>query len=581
MFSRRVCSLVRFVCVISLLLPCLRHTSALPVLANGQEIAGSKAWIPASSDDAFVYQLDNDQAVCRPASREEALSFSHRDPGLEVHRITPEGVREEAAGEITILLRGTAQLLDFPEATQGFLRAAERWQAVIQAHAPITIIIDVDFGPTRFGTPFGTNVLGATATQSLFNANAYPAVRAGLLARADGAQETTLYNALPASPAPTDLGSTAGMVVQSALLRALGEIPAVADPANEPGFGSPPSVGFNSSFQFDFNPNDGIDSNKIDFDSVATHELGHALGFGSRVGSTELDATAPVTLTLLDLFRFRPGTTLGTFPTAQRIESSGGTQVFFAGASDVELSTGRPNATGGDGFQASHWKNMPAGLALGIMDPAIAFGERQVIGANDKAAFDAFGYLLRDTSATPTINSLSASLSGDVVTLTGQAVDPQGDITQAETALLDGNLALVQQNSAVAANLGGQTPVNFTLPVTGLSNVPGATRVRLVLIDRLGNRSPGFSADFSAGDPGGPNISLAFYGPRLVVRGSGLTGTIQVEVNGLMVGTKQNESNKKLKLGGSVQDFNIRTGTNRVRVINGNLRSNLFVGALQ
>jgi hypothetical protein len=507
--------------------------------------------------------------------------MAERDSNIKLTPIRRENVRLMAAGEISIVLRGTTQLDDFPEAKQGFLKAAERWEAILQAHAPVTIVIDVDFGPTRFGTPFGANVLGSTGTQALFNANGYGAVKAALVARADGAQETALYNALPSSPAPTDLGSTSGMVISSALLRVLGEIPAVANPAAEAGFGNPPATGFNSSFSFDFDPSNGIDIDKIDFDSVATHEIGHALGFSSRVGTTESDSTAPVTLSVFDAFRFRPGTTLNTFTTAERVLSSGGGQVFYAGASEVEVSTGRANGTGGDGFQASHWKNGPPGFTLGIMDPAIAFGERQLIGPNDLTAFDTFGYLVRDITGAPLINSLAASLRGDVLSLTGQAGDQQGDIAQAETALLDGNGALVQQNSPVPANLGGQTPVGFQFAVPGLSNLPAATRVRLVLIDGPGHRSAPVIADFSAGDPGGPSIFQAFYDPKLVLKGRGLIGSIQVEVNGLIVGSKDNESNKKFKLGGSAESLNIRSGINRVRVINGNLRSNLFVGNLQ
>src|SRR5258707_415562 len=128
-----------------------------------------------------------------------------------------------------------------------------------------------------------------------------------------------------------------------------------------------PSLGSKSNFPFDFDPSDGISANTIDFDAVATHEIGHALGFTSNVGDRELDPTIPRWLSAWDLFRFRPGTTLQTFPTASRILSSGGTQVFFAGTSDLGLSTGRQDSSGGDGEQASHWKaQSQTGILIGI-----------------------------------------------------------------------------------------------------------------------------------------------------------------------------------------------------------------------
>ena len=79
----------------------------------------------------------------------------------------------------------------------------------------------------------------------------------------------------------------------SANLRALGLINPVANPSGEQAnFGDPPSIGFNSEFDFDFDPSNGVDSNKTDFDSVVQHELGHVLGFESNVGYKEIDSSA-------------------------------------------------------------------------------------------------------------------------------------------------------------------------------------------------------------------------------------------------------------------------------------------------
>ena len=75
----------------------------------------------------------------------------------------------------------------------------------------------------------------------------------------------------------------------------------ILDPDAIPLGGGDAAIGFNSAFPFDFDPNNGVDSNKVDFDSVATHELGHALGFLSESGGP---VYAPVSV--WDLFRFRP-----------------------------------------------------------------------------------------------------------------------------------------------------------------------------------------------------------------------------------------------------------------------------------
>ena len=50
------------------------------------------------------------------------------------------------------------------------------------------------------------------------------------------------------------------------------------------------SIDFNSNLNWDFNSNDGIDKDAIDFQGVAEHEIGHTLGFKSGING--LDTTA-------------------------------------------------------------------------------------------------------------------------------------------------------------------------------------------------------------------------------------------------------------------------------------------------
>src|SRR5262249_45026703 len=154
---------------------------------------------------------------------------------------------------------------------------------------------------------YPTDVIGSTSSQSLRNDNGYASARQKLINGASSAQERAIYNALPSGSLPTDEGSTTQLPATSRLLRASGEIDPVATPANETNFGPTPSIGFNSAFAFDFDPSNGIDPSKMDFDAVATHEIGHALGFTSLANVTQNGAPNP---TIWDLFRFRPGMTM-------------------------------------------------------------------------------------------------------------------------------------------------------------------------------------------------------------------------------------------------------------------------------
>ncbi len=317
-----------------------------------------------------------------------------QDQQLHEISLAAPGLQQPQTG-LKIILRGTAQLDGFPAAKNAFIKAAQTWEALIRT--PITIVIDVDFGPTRFGEPFDPNTIGTTQAQILGGNTIYPTVREALRARVSSTQENVLYNSLPNTNIPTDIGSTAAVTSPSPLFRVLGFISPTADPvAEQQQFGPPPSIGFNSAISFDFDPSDGTAPDKVDFDATAVHEIGHVLGFTSEVGSKELDPNSELSASLWDLFRLRPGLTAATFNTAQRILSSGGDQVFFDSGPELALSTGRPNGEGGDGNQASHWKDdRLTGRYIGTMDPTKRNGQRDLLTENDLRAIDVMGYQLR------------------------------------------------------------------------------------------------------------------------------------------------------------------------------------------
>jgi hypothetical protein len=365
----------------------------------------------AVQEHGFVTLADNGKSICRDMSNEEVGRIKRDVEQIRHLRVITQREREavlgrqlevttEAAG-LKITLRSTTQLDGFPEAKAAFIRAAAAWEAQIKN--PISIIVDVDFGPMRFGQTYPANVLGSTSTPSY--RVSYDTTRARLLSSAASSAETTLYNALPTGNVLTELGFINEVSIASPLTRALSILPSDAtssDPA--------PQIGFNSAFSFDFDPSDGIASGKTDFDAVAVHEMGHALGFISNVGSFELFPLAPKTMTVWDLFRFRPGTTMATFTSALRALLSGGEQRFYDGNPELATSTGKPDGTGGDGRQASHWKaDELSGVYIGIMDPTLSAGMRKTMTSNDLQMLESIGYQISGTVQPPCTLTLSAT----------------------------------------------------------------------------------------------------------------------------------------------------------------------------
>ena len=169
----------------------------------------------------------------------------------------------------------------------------------------------------------------------------------------------------------------------------------------------------------------GFDSNnvpnkKLDFLSVALHEVGHALGFvsgiddgdwlttmngyrsmgdeyeGSSGNNAKLTNATPV-----DMLRF--SNQIGEWRDEAEISeyavdmSFGGNPFFSVNggrSATAYFATGEETNKGGDGNQASHWKKNDAN-PLGIMDPVLSTGMRREISDLDQTLFDAIGWNLR------------------------------------------------------------------------------------------------------------------------------------------------------------------------------------------
>lgn len=572
---------------------CLLVIAMVSLINNGANISRAETHAPAlassynsillrgapETSTSVLYQVDG-AAGCRNSTPEESWAIARRDVTSELRSITPPNL--QSAGGLQIILRATPELDANPEAKAAFLRAAEIWTSRVQS--PTTVVIDADFGTTWFGDEFRPGVIGITNPQMLVASQGYFTVLSRLMSSTSDQKESSLYSALPnSSGVPTDLGETMSVLAPSAVFRTLGLID--PDPTIDPPFYGPsPAMGFNSAMNFDFDSSDGIDSGKYDFEAVVSHEIGHVLGFTSAVGQRELNPDCELAVTVWDLFRLRPGTTMGGFATSQRILSSGGAHVFFEGDSELQLSTGRPDGTGGDGVQPSHWRDdVLLGERIGIMDPTIPAGTRQTITFNDLTALDLFGYTLKPIGNNrPAISSLAADLNGDVLTLTGAAADADGDVAQVEAQFLDQKGRLIAQTSPFDAGFGLTPTIALRLTFTGMGGVAEATQVSLVLIDSRGNRSAAVSADFSAGDPGAVKLKRASYdGTRLLIKGKRLTADTQVEINGVIVAPPASfnvsSNGKKLTIEALSAALNIHAGANRVRLIDGGLRSSLLV----
>jgi hypothetical protein len=301
-------------------------TTFLPTLVVNVS-AYTPADAPSETEHFLLYRGANGDILCREATESEARELDQVKPTRlqQINHLNkPELSAEDLPQHLTIILRATDNLKANPAAEAAFNRAAASWESVI--NSPITIYVDADFGPTNFGAAWPAQVLGSTSSPSTTGIN-YDALRRNLIAKASTPDKLTVYNALPANTLPTNLGNVTSVSVSKAIARAIGfsdpTAPVPAPVSSQPlQADSAARIGFNSQLvNYDFDPTDGISG--TDFEAVATHEIGHALGFTSNSGGTPGSA-GTVPPTMWDLYRFRSGTTSGTFASALRIMTIGG-----------------------------------------------------------------------------------------------------------------------------------------------------------------------------------------------------------------------------------------------------------------
>ncbi len=316
----------------------------------------------------------------------------------------------------------------------GFKIAKSYWESVITTN--VTINLGVGYsalgtgiigstGSTSYGVAIqdvygamadvGSSALDASAVKAALSANTVNDATFGTVSGIAMVRNGTVSGVNGANPNTSQYDTSLtrnniAVVGTQANLKALGY----------EGFGATndANITFSSAFSFDFDPTDGIAAGQMDFIGVAIHEMGHALGFTSRVdfvdgnsgvgpGAAAGNATnwnGQYTGSILDLFRYSDDPRNVAPGTGPVLDWSTGVASYFSLDGGLTSFNGNSlfstGAYNGDGRQASHFKDTPSPAGcdgfnqVGIMDPTFCYGEMGVIKSNDLAAFDAIGWNL-------------------------------------------------------------------------------------------------------------------------------------------------------------------------------------------
>ena len=395
--------------------------SAIIPSAQGQVTVGLPA--SAAEESPLTRGSDLTVSVGLPASAADASQISYagnvvdnifvpKNPGLALS-LGGVTVPPVNLGTFDIVIAPNVTLAGNAAALAAFNRAAMLWEARISD--PITITIDANLAA------LGAGIIGSTSSVTLVGS--YTTIRNSMVTDSSDEVDDAIVGSLPtagqfaatipAVPASTLSGQ---VLVTKANAKALGFS------GLDVAFGiSDATITFSTSFSFDFDNSDGIGFGLIDFETVAAHEIGHALGFFSIVDSVN-DGETNISPNTLDLFRFADGSandpaTAGNFSTFARdlVPGTNAINDEINGATpELRMATGLTNVSfpGTDGNQASHWKaDEQTSIFIGLMDPTLSFGQFYPPQNTDFRAMDLVGYEIVNAPV-PEPSVLSALLLG-------------------------------------------------------------------------------------------------------------------------------------------------------------------------
>jgi len=287
-------------------------------------------------------------------------------------------------------------------------RAAAAWTRVLRDDVTVSLTIFWEFNETSIRKASGS---------TRYARRPYADLMAAMKLDASSADDVLAVNNLPSGSIPVYLNYTSDnpngpgsavpyldnngdgnntiVRVPLALEKALG----MRNPTAE---GEDGNILFNGALDWDYDTRDGrIADDVFDFEVTALHELGHILGFTSRIDSRlnlcaqrGQAAVAYDFITPMDLFTYSEDSAFfGAVDWS--IDKRARYFSLDAGITSIQpFATGLQLAGcdgGGSGYTRGHWQNRNFGeTAIGIMDPAtIPF---QTITANDLQVMDVIGW---------------------------------------------------------------------------------------------------------------------------------------------------------------------------------------------
>lgn len=338
-------------------------------------------------DDGSVIQMPTD-ILWRPILTDQPTAMSLEEfENFVRERRTAKGFKSvEIDGQ-----SGSQRGLNIIFNTDGSVpTAAQNALDIVEAYIeglfddPITVQINIDFASLPPG------VLGGTGVYYTSSPPSWSTTRAKLIDDMD--YDDFIQNHLPSPTLPVRYnGSSSSVTNENRCYFAWANYGAIGYTIS----GISAETSFGTGINWDYNPNNGVSG--YCFQSVATHEVGHALGFISRAEQW-YDPTTD--LYALDIFRFQRTDGSGDynpdtyteFETTPRLvdynnpNDNHNSNIFYADGTDVEyrMEDGYPN-------QASHLRQGQTGIMVPFSYPGQTFSP-DFFRTSDLDLFDAIGW---------------------------------------------------------------------------------------------------------------------------------------------------------------------------------------------